>query len=255
MSKHLTDEEKRPSQAEAGRTLLAAADDAVLATIDSEDYPYASVVEYIPTDDGDIVLFLSDLASHTQNAKSNDRASVVISESATIGQVLALGRVSCQGRIAVVDDRELYRDAYLERHPQASGYIDFSDFNFYRLEVERARYIGGFGRMSWIERDEWTTAEVDPLVGGAADVIEHMNDDHAHNILDYVHAFTDRDWAESATMIRLDRLGFDVRAENDERSEEIRMTFRSPRETHESIHSVMVHLARDARKVLDEPAE
>lgn len=248
MTDFLSKDIRRPTQAEAGRTLLASASDAVLATIDSDEYPYASVVELVPTDEGDVVLFLSDLASHTKNAKANDRASVVVSERAASGQVLALGRVSCQGRIRLVEERDSYREAYLKAHPHAAGYIGFSDFNFYRLEVERARYIGGFGRMSWVDRDEWSSAEVDPLVEGAPGIIEHMNDDHAHNLLDYVHAFTEHDWAEEATMVRLDRFGFDVRASSDSRSEELRFTFSQPRTDSDAIHEVMVRLARDAKE-------
>ena len=38
-------------------------------------------------------------------------------------------------------------------HPTAASYINFPDFGFYRLRVDRVRYIAGFGQMGWINRE------------------------------------------------------------------------------------------------------
>jgi hypothetical protein len=58
-----------------------------------------------------------------------------------------------------VEDRAEHRAAYLEAHPGASAFIDFDDFEFYRLRAERMRYIAGFGRMGWIPRDLLTAPD------------------------------------------------------------------------------------------------
>ena len=42
---------------------------------------------------------------------------------------------------------EAARRRFLARHPEAAFYADFPDFAFWRLEVEGAHYIGGFGRI------------------------------------------------------------------------------------------------------------
>ena len=39
------------------------------------------------------------------------------------------------------------RRRFLARHPEAAFYADFPDFGFWRLKVEGAHYIGGFGRI------------------------------------------------------------------------------------------------------------
>lgn len=245
------DSPDRLSHAESARTLLAVAKRGVLATIARDDgYPYASVVELLPTDDGEIVVFLSDLAEHTSNFTEDPRVSVVVSEDSSGGDVLALGRATLQGRIERVADRDVHRQDYLGLHPEASTYIDFGDFSFYCIRVERVRYIGGFGRMSWIARAQWVSASPDPLADIAAGVIEHMNDDHAQNLLDYAHAFTDADWATEATMVRLDRHGFDMRVRDDDRSTEVRVGFASPKTTSDEVHEVMVRLAREARELV-----
>ena len=48
-------------------------------------------------------------------------------------------------------DRPTARDRYLAANPAAAYYIDFGDFTFYRLDVESIRYVGGYGRMSWVD--------------------------------------------------------------------------------------------------------
>ena len=43
------------------------------------------------------------------------------------------------------------RERWLARHPKAALYIDFGDFNFYRLALERAFLNGGFGKAYVLE--------------------------------------------------------------------------------------------------------
>jgi hypothetical protein len=38
---------------------------------------------------------------------------------------------------------------------------NFPDFPFYRLRVERVRYIAGFGQMGWIKGEAHRTAETE----------------------------------------------------------------------------------------------
>ena len=58
---------------------------------------------------------------------------------------------------------------------------DFKDFNFYRLEVERGHLVAGFGRITWIEAAElvYAAERVAPLEAAEAEILEHMNSDHA----------------------------------------------------------------------------
>ena len=50
-------------------------------------------------------------------------------------------------------------------NPASAYYIDFGDFSFWRLEVRSVRYVGGYGRMSWVEAADYAAAEADPLPG------------------------------------------------------------------------------------------
>lgn len=49
------------------------------------------------------------------------------------------------------DDHARMRARFLERHPKAKTYIDFPDFNLFRLSPVSANLNGGFGKAYAIE--------------------------------------------------------------------------------------------------------
>jgi hypothetical protein len=46
---------------------------------------------------------------------------------------------------------------YLRYQPDAQRYLDLGDFAFYRLKLERMRYIGGFATMGWLTAADWAS--------------------------------------------------------------------------------------------------
>jgi hypothetical protein len=89
---------------------------------------------------------------------------------------------------------------------------DFRDFAFWKLHVDYVRYIGGYGRMSWISKADWHGAEPDPLGPSAAGMITHMNADHADAMVLYCKAFSKATEVTSASMTGVDRYGFEMSA-------------------------------------------
>ena len=43
------------------------------------------------------------------------------------------------------------RARFVGAHPEASVYAGFADFALYRLAPVALRFVGGFGRMSWVD--------------------------------------------------------------------------------------------------------
>ena len=82
-------------------------------------------------------------------------ASLVVAPAINDQHALAKPRVTLVGRAEVVEDRTEFADTYAALHPDARGYINFPDFQFYRLHVERVRYIAGFGQMGWIKGEAY----------------------------------------------------------------------------------------------------
>src|SRR5438445_8021229 len=157
-----------PSHAERCRTLVASASRGALCTLaaDPEGYPYGSVASYGLDDRGHPLFFVSLMAEHTQNAMRDPRASLLVTEPVPEGaDPLASGRVTLLGLLSPVDDagRDVARARYLDANPAASYYIDFGDFTFLRLTVDHVRYVGGYGRMSWVDAAAYHAAEPDPL--------------------------------------------------------------------------------------------
>ena len=135
---------------------------------DPAGYPYGSVASYGLDDRGNPLFFVSLMAEHTQNAIRDPRASLLVTEPVPDGaDPLASGRVTLLGVLSPVadDDRPIARERYLAANPTAAYYIDFGDFTFYRLDVESIRYVGGYGRMSWVDAAGYAVAEPDPLAG------------------------------------------------------------------------------------------
>jgi putative heme iron utilization protein len=136
---------------------MSAAGKAALATIDrANGHPYVSLVTVALDEKGAPVLLLSRLARHTQNLDADPRGSLLFEPvDMAAGDPLALGRVTVMGTLAPIaaDDPRLAvaRARFLARHPDASAYAGFADFRFFAMAVERAHFIGGFGRIVEID--------------------------------------------------------------------------------------------------------
>ena len=55
------------------------------------------------------------------------------------------------------------------------------DFNFYKLNIHRVRWIGGFGKIAWLNPDHWKSPEPKWAKGEQA-IIDHMNEDHLNSV-------------------------------------------------------------------------
>lgn len=173
---------QQPAPGEAARSIIRAALKAALASQESgTGYPYASLVTVAFRPDGTPLLLLSRLAVHTRNLMADARASLLFDASDGAGDPLAGGRVTVVGRMQPTVADAVVRRRFLARHPGAEMYVDFADFGFWQMAIERAHYIGGFGRIVDLAARD-ILADVggaDELMAAEADIVAHMNGDHA----------------------------------------------------------------------------
>ncbi|WP_419841917.1 HugZ family protein [Candidatus Poriferisodalis sp.] len=240
-----------PTDAELSRTLVAATRIATLSTLTAAGYPYGSVVSYAYDDAGDPVVLISEMAEHTVNARGDDRASMLIVDGAGEGDPLGRARLTLVGRLGVLDDPGELRDRYLEAHPYAAYYADFTDFSFWRLRTEQCRYVGGFGHMSWVSADAYRDAGVDPLWEAAAGIVEHMNGDHADANLAYAQVHAGLPDASEATMLGLDRYGVTLRATTPAGPRMARVPFATPLADAQTARPALIELLSLARAQRD----
>ena len=243
---------RAPTHAERCRTLTAGVRAGTLCTIarDPDGYPYGSLVTVAIDASGRPLLLLSQLAEHTQNLAHRADASMLLTEPMERhAQPLALGRVTLLGPCRPVPeaDRDEARATFLAAHTDAAYYVDFSDFGFYRLDPIALRYVGGFGRMSWVTADDYSSAEADPLAPTAAGILTHMNDDHADAVLAYARGLAGIASATAATMTAVDRYGFELAASTPDGPKVARLAFDAPVATSDEVRTAMVALVRIAR--------
>ena len=236
-----------PSDAELSRTLVAAAKIASLSTLTADGFPYGSVVSYAADNSGAPVVLISEMAEHTVNARGDNRASMLIVDGVGDGDPLGRARLTLVGHLEVLDEPGGLRDRYLETHPYAAYYADFTDFAFWRLDVVQCRYVGGFGHMSWVSADGYRSSGADPLWEAAAGIIEHMNDDHADANLMYARMQAGLDDASEATMTGIDRYGLTLRVTTPAGPRLARVPFAEPLTEADQAQGAVIELLRQAR--------
>jgi putative heme iron utilization protein len=168
-------------QARVARLLLRICDRAALATT-FEGAPYASLALLAADLDGSPILLLSDLARATRNLKADPRVSLLAVSPESGRDPLDSPRLTLLGRVEATKDPRI-RQRFLARHPESSLYADFQDFHFYRIAIERAHFIGGFGHIVWIDgRDLVVGDAAKTLAPDEESLIVRLNRDERANL-------------------------------------------------------------------------
>ncbi len=112
--------------------------------------PYVSLVTLALDHDLSPILLLSRLADHTRNLLADGRAALLLDGTDGLANPQTGPRVTLTGVVAEDGDPRLRR-RFLARHPGAALYAGFGDFAIWRMTVERAHFVGGFGRAVWCD--------------------------------------------------------------------------------------------------------
>jgi hypothetical protein len=213
----------------------------VLSTISKrlEGFPFGSVAPFILDHAGRPVILISDIAEHTKNIVADPRVSLIVQPYSPDMQVN--GRVTVIGRAERVPEKDALGPRYLRFHPQAEAYFAMHDFQFYRIKPVRVRYIGGFGKIFWVEPNRYLQAEL-PLAEQESDIVAHMNADHGDNLRAYCRHVYGVDTTK-ASMLGIDPDGFDVRAD----CGDLRFEFATPVADAAMARQELVALAQAAR--------
>lgn len=169
---------KTGAAAEA-RSLLLKCYDGVLSTISiaMPGYPFGSVVPFCLDRHGHPVILIADIAQHTRNVLADSRVSLIVFDRAARD-------LQANGRLTLLADAERIESSdediparYYRYFPDARDYHLTHGFAFFRLNVKRLRFIGGFGAIHWLEPAD--VLPVNPFAMALeAGMAEHMNADH-----------------------------------------------------------------------------
>ncbi len=195
----------------AARELLLSRLEGVLGTHsgDVPGYPFGSVVNYLPDATGCPVLLISRLAQHTVNLAADGRCALTVVETGKVN-VQEAARLTWLGvaeRVAGHPDDLVAR--FTAYWPETADYLQM-DFEFWRIGLHRARFIGGFGRIHWVEPAQLPLDN--PFFGDAErSIVAHMNADHADALQRYCVAAGVRTGDGDPVMTGIDREGLHVR--------------------------------------------
>ncbi len=228
--------------------LLTSEGDGVLSTIslDVAGYPFGSVTPYCLDSDFIPNILISSIAQHTKNINADPRVSLLISETNSKTNKQSLSRLTYIGEAQKVtdDNVEDIKKRYLSYFPQASDYFKTHSFSFYRIKPKRLRFIGGFGKIYWIEKESLTLKNIFPI-NDELKIVEHMNKDHQHNLKEYMRFYLGLESKEedSLRMMGLDQFGVDL-SHNEVKH---RIDFKTPLESALQARSVFVEMARECK--------
>lgn len=229
--------------AKAAKKLLREGRSGALATLmaGSGD-PYCSLVNVATAPDGAPLLLLSQLALHTKNILADSRISVMLDERKE-GDPLEGARVMLMGNAHRTDDARA-KAAYVRRHPGAEQYASFADFAIYRMTIERAHLVAGFGRIvDLAAKDVLTdTSDAAALIEAEESAIAHMNADHADALRLYATRLLgapDGDWR----CVAIDPEGLELQQDR----AALRLLFPQPVHAPGTLRTVLKQLADEAR--------
>ena len=214
----------------------------VLSTLSKklDGYPFGSLVPFVLDHAARPAILISRLAEHTKNIDTDTRVSLLVHAAGT--DVQAAARLTLIGNAARVSaDLAAIEARYLSYLPQAERLLALGDFSFYRIEPVTLRFVGGFGDIQWISAASYTPP-ANMIAECEADIVAHMNTDHAATLQNCCRHFK-HIRAASATMIGVDCDGFDVRTDN----ALLRFDFAEPVADAHAVRAALVTMARQAR--------
>jgi hypothetical protein len=188
-------------------------------------FPYPTALPFAVDARHRPVVLVSRLAEHARNLEIDRRAGFLVVDAPCADDVLNGERLTLLGQFAPAGlDPSLVR-RYLRYHPDAERYLALGDFSFRVLEIERMRYIGGFGAMGWLD-----AAELDPL--------EPLADEDENALIEYFNGRMPS--ATSARLAGVDRYGADLNVDGRRR----RFPFDCAKTDLPALEQALAHCAR-----------
>ncbi len=226
---------------DAARRFLRAHRSGVLSTVSASlpGYPFGSIVPFVLDAACRPVILISGLAEHTKNLALEPRSSLIVHDDAE--DVQAGPRLTLLGDAARLADDASVRRRYLRHFPTAQDLLALGDFAFWAIAPRRLLFIGGFGRIHWVDADAFRPPE-NRLAPAEEEIVAHMNADHVAALADYCRD-AGRGTPREVAMVGIDCDGFDLRADG----RLLRIAFAAPVTTPGEARAALVAMARRAR--------
>ena len=123
-----------------------------LSTLTSEGKPNASYSPFVVDEQGNFYIFVSQLASHTQDLLVNPQASILlVQDEVETRQIFARRRISYQCDVEILERNNTDYLAMLDAMEKRFGNVmellrTLPDFILFRLKPYQGQYVKGFGK-------------------------------------------------------------------------------------------------------------
>ena len=175
-----------------------------------DGYPQTSIVGYSCDNIGNPIVCLSDIAMHTNNIKTNDHVAIGINEK--FFRNANDMRSTFIGDLKKVEDKEeisFLKQKFIDSHDDAF-YLNFEDFNVYKLNTKYISLNGGFGRAYNINLEKYYDAEPDAICLNSNCLVNELNKFFSKEIKSYLSTKINEDII-SYEVKKIDKYGFDIR--------------------------------------------
>ncbi|KAJ6360137.1 hypothetical protein OIU77_004199 [Salix suchowensis] len=232
------------------RTVLNQSTHGMLSTISQkhEGYPSGSMVDFACDADGSPILVVNNLAVHAKDLLANPKCSLLVAKDPEDRTDLV---ITLHGDSIPVSEKDVaaVRTAYLAKHPDAFR-VDFGDFQFMRIEPKVVQYVSGVATTllgsGEFSKEEYQTAKVDPIAQFSKPIGSHMNRDHAEDTRLIVQHSTSIP-VDSAYMLDVDSLGFNVKALYQGNTCKLRIPFPRRAEERKDVKTLVIEMLQAAK--------
>ncbi|CAK7341431.1 unnamed protein product [Dovyalis caffra] len=236
------------------RTVLNQSTRGMLSTFSQklEGYPSGSLVDFACDADGSPILAVSSLAVHTKDLLANPKCSLLVAKDPEDRTDLV---ITLHGDAIPVSEKDITaaRTTFLAKHPDAF-WVDFGDFQFLRIEPKVVRYVSGVATAllgsGEFSKEEYQSAKVDPIAQFAKPVASHMNRDHGEDTKLIVQHSTSIP-VDSAYMLDVDSLGFNVKAVYQGNTYKLRIPFPRRAEERKDVKTLIVEMLQAAKSQIN----
>ena len=224
-------------------------------SVSMPSYPFSSVMPFLMTEEGSIIVYASDITQHSRNMKKHNKVSLCICDGKQ-SDSLANVRITVLGNAEVDAVDDTLQDQYMAIFPQAGSYVQAHDFRFYLISTKCLRYICGFGEVYWFNLEDWQS-HMFSLAKSAQGAIEHMHQDHGDALALIVAQQLKRPIKEGqVTMLSCYQHGFHYSCTTGSASGEVTThigftCFMQPIVKEQGLRHAMVMLTQQARKSVD----
>ncbi len=180
------------------------------------------------------ILLLSNLSEHTTNIRENKNVSLMICEENKLYEYfpkfdnkiakinyedpMSRPRVTIIGDIKQSNDGNL-KQRFLMRHPASALYANFSDMNFFKINIKSAHLIGGFAQVKWFSKKDLCCKNFLNFKNSEKNIIDHMNQSHQQSVNLYankliINNLKKKNKRGNWKIVGIDPDGFDIRKKN-----------------------------------------